>query len=234
MRGTLNISLESRDIVGLIPTYAGNTQPYHASASHRRAHPHVCGEHFARRRGRRSFSGSSPRMRGTRRAAPSRNRRCGLIPTYAGNTKHRTVRTDPRRAHPHVCGEHVECSMCRTKRQGSSPRMRGTPTAVFLPGLDRGLIPTYAGNTTGTTETSKSLRAHPHVCGEHRDWHSASPRAGGSSPRMRGTPDFSFSWLRTLGLIPTYAGNTPSTHPRLKQAWAHPHVCGEHSRPPSL
>ena len=130
MRGTPPSDGTLGGVVGLIPTYAGTTQPNHASASHRRAHPHVCGEHFARRRGRRSFSGSSPRMRGTRRAAPSRNRRCGLIPTYAGNTVLYVVLSDTEWAHPHVCGEHLDVSTGLRPVMGSSPRMRGTPDSA--------------------------------------------------------------------------------------------------------
>ena len=182
----------------------------------------------------RKRKGSSPRMRGTRVDCADRSTPVGLIPTYAGNTCLIKLSSGRGWAHPHVCGEHRRLARPVSASAGSSPRMRGTLLIVAAQKYGIGLIPTYAGNTKHRTVRTDPRRAHPHVCGEHRDWHSASPRAGGSSPRMRGTPDFSFSWLRTLGLIPTYAGNTPSTHPRLKQAWAHPHVCGEHSRPPSL
>ena len=167
MRGTLNISLESRDIVGLIPTYAGNTQPYHASASHRRAHPHVCGEHFARRRGRRSFSGSSPRMRGTRFFTSSSAIRNGLIPTYAGNTCLIKVSSGRGWAHPHVCGEHRRLARPVSASAGSSPRMRGTLLIVAAQKYGIGLIPTYAGNTCRRRGRERRSRAHPHVCGEH-------------------------------------------------------------------
>ena len=178
--------------------------------------------------------GSSPRMRGTRCSGVRRGCRQWLIPTYAGNTCRPARVSLSRRAHPHVCGEHQSPGGRTLSNGGSSPRMRGTQNTERYAPIHGGLIPTYAGNTSNVPCAVRRGRAHPHVCGEHRQRYFYPASIGGSSPRMRGTPDFSFSWLRTLGLIPTYAGNTPSTHPRLKQAWAHPHVCGEHSRPPSL
>ena len=51
---------------------------------------------------------------------------------------------------------------------------------------------------------------------------------GGSSPRMRGAPrvngNLAFKW----GIIPAYAGSTPSERMSTPNSWDHPHVCGEH------
>ena len=52
------------------------------------------------------------------------------------------------------------------------------------------------------------VRAHPRVCGENgQDLASGYPN-GGSSPRMRGKPMRNLKQLRTVGLIPAYAGKT--------------------------
>ena len=176
--------------------------------------------------------GSSPRMRGT----PVWCRRFlaegGLIPTYAGNTTVRRYVRRCSRAHPHVCGEHLEDEYELDTLGGSSPRMRGTLHGE-IPRRDKsGLIPTYAGNTLAAHRTSCGIGAHPHVCGEHADNFLESDPKTGSSPRMRGTRSWIPSrWLRG-GLIPTYAGNTYSCTGCIGFREAHPHVCGEHLKDP--
>ena len=86
-------------------------------------------------------------MRGTLHGEIPRRDKSGLIPTYAGNTlaAHRT--SCGIGAHPHVCGEHENNGEYMTIEEGSSPRMRGTPTLKSIVGEENGLIPTYAGNT---------------------------------------------------------------------------------------
>ena len=71
-----------------------------------------------------------------------------------------------------------------------------------------GLIPTYAGNTTALAYPAQGIRAHPHVCGEHKFLRVQVPRYWGSSPRMRGTLREVIPIGQISGLIPTYAGNT--------------------------
>ena len=155
---------------------------------HQRAHPHVCGEHYSLSRRRDTASGSSPRMRGTRCSGVRRGCRQGLIPTYAGNTCRPARVSLSRRAHPHVCGEHQSPGGRTLSNGGSSPRMRGTQNTERYAPIHGGLIPTYAGNTSNVPCAVRRGRAHPHVCGEHRQRYFYPASIGGSSPRMRGTP----------------------------------------------
>ena len=106
MRGTRCTTFWDLAGVGLIPTYAGNTHCGIGAESVMWAHPHVCGEHVPTGEGIPFPTGSSPRMRGTRRGAYNTRTAAGLIPTYAGNTAKALA--------PYRHG------------QGSSPRMRGT------------------------------------------------------------------------------------------------------------
>ena len=122
--------------------------------------------------------GSSPRMRGTPWPHTAPAAALGLIPTYAGNTRIIFWRVTRKRAHPHVCGEHLPSRALWVKRMGSSPRMRGTPAVAFCSHATSGLIPTYAGNTIWRAGRVQKL--------------------SGSSPRMRGTH------LLTWGFIPTH------------------------------
>ena len=188
MRGThLHLTAGVRTL-GLIPTYAGNTHDYKAVWCRVWAHPHVCGEHPSVPTFTRCPAGSSPRMRGTR---------CAAVKSVVFD-----------RAHPHVCGEHYRCFLERTAGRGSSPRMRGTLPAQGVDDRRAGLIPTYAGNTHPQHRADQNNRAHPHVCGEHRLLSGGYHVAKGSSPRMRGTRRLSRDERPTVGLIPTYAGNT--------------------------
>ena len=152
---------------GIIPAYAGNTGNTHTSTQQDRDHPRVCGEHKRPHPTRWSSSGSSPRMRGTPWDVAGADLTVGIIPAYAGNTRHDHGRPLRHRDHPRVCGEHPVVLSSGSAVRGSSPRMRGTLGRQVPPVGRPGIIPAYAGNT----------------CELWRD--GASP--WGSSPRMRGT-----------------------------------------------
>ena len=228
MRGTRRGTRPGGVVLGLIPTYAGNTAGARWRHPAGRAHPHVCGEHLFASALTIVRKGSSPRMRGTPDRVEARCPGAGLIPTYAGNTKASTTARSRSRAHPHVCGEHTQPADDSLYARGSSPRMRGTRVGHARARHANGLIPTYAGNTSSTSKRSCAVRAHPHVCGEHHPFFIAAVTYPGSSPRMRGTPPGGGSGSDRRGLIPTYAGNTDLfTHVFVLDG-AHPHVCGEH------
>ena len=229
MRGTPPLPLLRSHLVGLIPTYAGNTPLTRFLRVLRGAHPHVCGEHALLRSRIGSTMGSSPRMRGTPAWWRCRRGQGGLIPTYAGNTCQSVKGLNPDGAHPHVCGEHTTGVLSLFIKRGSSPRMRGTQQFLHNTSLQNGLIPTYAGNTRPGRFRWRFWRAHPHVCGEHSGPFPPLLVTRGSSPRMRGTPNILQQGLPLTGLIPTYAGNTGRAGGRSRRRRAHPHVCGEHS-----
>ena len=167
MRGTHHQRHRKTRRPGIIPAYAGNTLARLLACRLMWDHPRVCGEHKRPHPTRWSSSGSSPRMRGTRW-----NPRCcacltGIIPAYAGNTRQTAWSVDCSRDHPRVCGEHREYAHKRCIRQGSSPRMRGTPSLEQFGQNFAGIIPAYAGNTLVLFHPDMRLRDHPRVCGEH-------------------------------------------------------------------
>ena len=147
-------------------------------------------------------------MRGTRVDVDVAALGDGLIPTYAGNTATADVCSQGSGAHPHVCGEHKQLGEVPANKKGSSPRMRGTPRGCGGVWSARGLIPTYAGNTSCVHQKQQAPWAHPHVCGEHPHRPGSGAKVPGSSPRMRGTPKKPSYLGPSDGLIPTYAGNT--------------------------
>ena len=147
MRGTPDyVFMHCRDI-GIIPAYAGNTGLIRGPRHHRRDHPRVCGEHGTSVWCLRSCRGSSPRMRGTRKQQPAHRHRTGIIPAYAGNTPWRPRGASATRDHPRVCGEHEVEEPVTGILEGSSPRMRGTPSTATEGLCPNRIIPAYAGNT---------------------------------------------------------------------------------------
>ena len=92
-------------------------------------HPRVCGEHPSFSTIMAASLGSSPRMRGTLRRMERDAHRRGIIPAYAGNTGWLGSWDTFQGDHPRVCGEHHTLPFSPSCHSGSSPRMRGTPTA---------------------------------------------------------------------------------------------------------
>ena len=228
MRGTppgIGICANS---TGIIPAYAGNTGSMACTVGIKVDHPRVCGEHHMPFPQQSGPAGSSPRMRGTRSKRIRIGGPPGIIPAYAGNTRRRSARRRSTRDHPRVCGEHPTLPVAREPMAGSSPRMRGT---LHVTGGDAwllGIIPAYAGNTTSTGAPLPLTRDHPRVCGEHCGVCGAYFSCLGSSPRMRGTPGVDGQWRVAPGIIPAYAGNTPTFPWSTTAARDHPRVCGEH------
>ena len=167
MRGTRAVCCDGDDRIGIIPAYAGNTHSPSDSSHWIRDHPRVCGEHTEGTSKTANWQGSSPRMRGTRTPASRESVQNGIIPAYAGNTHVEERTYSSCRDHPRVCGEHASVPALSHLVLGSSPRMRGTPSGMGDVDVRRGIIPAYAGNTTGAVPSPPTWWDHPRVCGEH-------------------------------------------------------------------
>ncbi len=208
VRGTLELAIEGVNPVGIIPACAGNTRTQHIRYGVLRDHPRVCGEHWRRHFMRLINEGSSPRVRGTR-GYRKRLRMCvGIIPACAGNTFALPAALFALVDHPRVCGEHIKCTQYHRYEQGSSPRVRGTLVRYERFDHVRGIIPACAGNTDYASYALRKAWDHPRVCGEHKPLHIHRSCAAGSSPRVRGTPDFVVAGATWGGIIPACAGNT--------------------------
>ena len=106
MRGTRSATSTRRPETGIIPAYAGNTCHSGVNWPSVRDHPRVCGEHSSSPWMLSEATGSSPRMRGTRRLPQGHASIRGIIPAYAGNTGSGLCQRTLTRDHPRVCGEH--------------------------------------------------------------------------------------------------------------------------------
>ena len=132
---------------GIIPACAGNTSSPDASRASSEDHPRVCGEHSEETNTTTTWTGSSPRVRGTPTGALNVTFTTGIIPACAGNTGPVRRRPEAFRDHPRVCGEHTLTGSPIEICVGSSPRVRGTHQAAGSRVQRAGIIPACAGNT---------------------------------------------------------------------------------------
>ena len=188
----------------------------------------MCGEHCYHLQDAGASSGSSPRVRGTRRIQRVPAQAGRFIPACAGNTPRSPNPSTTTSVHPRVCGEHkIEMALRRGLR-GSSPRVRGTPDSIQRGDGARRFIPACAGNTTLGRVLSCGAPVHPRVCGEHRVMGYHRPTTSGSSPRVRGTLRAVHDDGAAHRFIPACAGNTSCPSVTRAAKSVHPRVCGEH------
>ena len=112
----------------------------------------------------------------------------------------------------------------------SSPRVWGTPAQFDLYNANFRFIPTSVGNTISIHRKRIMNAVHPHECGEHGRLVRPMDDIRGSSPRVWGTQQHSFSMVGQWRFIPTSVGNTLFLVLTRFRIAVHPHECGEHCR----
>ena len=111
---------------------------------------------------------------------------------------------------------------------GSSPHSRGTRHAVKQSDGSAGIIPAFAGNTSGKITADPMFRDHPRIRGEHASGDRYTKTTTGSSPHSRGTRRCFTVRARGNGIIPAFAGNTAIVYPVPTARQDHPRIRGEH------
>ena len=86
MRGTDYGAVNDEAIEGIIPACAGNSSYAQLCRFRLWDHPRVCGEQDIINFERRSYVGSSPRVRGTAKLQKEHREEFGIIPACAGNS----------------------------------------------------------------------------------------------------------------------------------------------------
>ena len=213
-----------------IPAPAGNTPRTRTRTSTRTVHPRACGEHATLVTEEADPSGSSPRLRGTRKRASPIEPGGRFIPAPAGNTPPSGRSACGWAVHPRACGEHLKRKTIETPEAGSSPRLRGTRPHQVPGRHRRRFIPAPAGNTSCAGWNTGISTVHPRACGEHTSTNSAGGLSIGSSPRLRGTHVRRNGCLGQRRFIPAPAGNTCEIIARRGDFSVHPRACGEHLR----
>ena len=113
---------------------------------------------------------------------------------------------------------------------GSSPHTRGARTGHGARRQLSGIIPAYAGSTRPCTPSSPPQMDHPRIRGEHRFRLPDVDPGRGSSPHTRGAQLVDLGVIRTVWIIPAYAGSTISVFPFQFREPDHPRIRGEHLR----
>ena len=191
-----------------IPASAGNTLRVRAVTLGLAVHPRERGEHGMAVSRASASAGSSPRARGTPRPSQSRCMQRRFIPASAGNTPALPAESRQRPVHPRERGEHPVSTTCAPCSCGSSPRARGTRTAVAALHQHQRFIPASAENTCGFHPSPAEPPVHPQERGEHAPARHPQTLEDGSSPRARGTLHDQSRDGYAQRFIPTSAGNT--------------------------
>ena len=131
--------------------------------------------------------------------------------------------------HPRIREEHANALVAASRALGSSPHTRGAQPPGRRQTVHPGIIPAYAGSTSTRTRPPRGPAHHPRIRGEHLRRAAGRRRAGGSSPHTRGARPDGAALLLGGGIIPAYAGSTPSTSGQVGGDADHPRIRGEHS-----
>ncbi len=207
-RGTRHCLDAMIDRERFIPAGAGNTTSRWRPRAWRSVHPRGRGEHRMTRVEYSQSIGSSPRARGTREPDDAHAGVHRFIPAGAGNTRAQPACRPPSSVHPRGRGEHSPCDCASRMAAGSSPRARGTPSALRRSAHTRRFIPAGAGNTRTPYIASARSAVHPRGRGEHATNKKPVSWSAGSSPRARGTPCGRPMSPDRDRFIPAGAGNT--------------------------
>ena len=131
--------------------------------------------------------------------------------------------------HPRIRGEHPSGRARICAAGGSSPHTRGARPARNSPLRVPRIIPAYAGSTKSTSTAPATLEDHPRIRGEHLPCPLALCATVGSSPHTRGAPAGARDDGPRCGIIPAYAGSTPTTPSTSAGVGDHPRIRGEHN-----
>ena len=228
-RGALKWREVVADRCGIIPAYAGSTDPPHASSASGADHPRIRGEHDSMTFSAIRAFGSSPHTRGARVSQAHVQPRRGIIPAYAGSTgwcgSSRVGTTD----HPRIRGEHKSLRQAYGALGGSSPHTRGAHRVREHHSREARIIPAYAGSTAAAGVPSATVWDHPRIRGEHGSGGGAVGDGMGSSPHTRGAQNHAESETNLSWIIPAYAGSTPTRSQKQNLDADHPRIRGEHT-----
>ncbi len=231
MRGTARCWRWWRRRGRFIPAHAGNRAFRRMTIISRPVHPRACGEQDGTESGTGGRGGSSPRMRGTGHLAFRYGAFIRFIPAHAGNRHHSALTEGNQPVHPRACGEQFMRPLGQRQNIGSSPRMRGTGTAVRETDASDRFIPAHAGNSPIGQVLSRRCPVHPRACGEQRRFKRSGVHSLGSSPRMRGTGTRCRAICCRGRFIPAHAGNRKFGRRCIRVRAVHPRACGEQGSP---
>ena len=151
---------------GIIPTRVGTSFASASSTDTGWDHPHACGDKASKLCVKQRFRGSSPRVWGQVVLYHKGYQVSGIIPTRVGTSFSRCTATQSMRDHPHACGDKKYPLAQRLSLQGSSPRVWGQESTMYVMLFRQGIIPTRVGTRWRTSASALCAWDHPHACGD--------------------------------------------------------------------
>ncbi len=194
-----------------------------------RDHPRFRGEHDGFRGVKAITDGSSPLSRGALGGFGGGHGVLRIIPAFAGSTTPGGDRWLVKQDHPRFRGEHDPLTTTSGNRLGSSPLSRGAPRFRVSLAVCGGIIPAFAGSTSGCSAVCWAVTDHPRFRGEHLAWRVEQRGARGSSPLSRGARTRDAIYVAVARIIPAFAGSTTRRARTSYGAADHPRFRGEHS-----
>ena len=175
----------------------------------------------------RTYTGRSPRARGSQQYGHSSVRVKRSIPACAGKPTQTRYRSCPRRVDPRVRGEAPPPAETPPEPEGRSPRARGSLSVLRLVIMWRRSIPACAGKQGAHFDSMDKHEVDPRVRGEADLVTATSNCVRGRSPRARGSQQLPNAWRPVLRSIPACAGKPPGRRRPSPMAQVDPRVRGE-------
>ena len=172
------------------------------------------------------MAGSSPRVRGKRRARAVETCEPRIIPARAGQTVLLFEIQPGDTDHPRACGANACRVVFARACSGSSPRVRGKLEPVGAGHERFRIIPARAGQTSAAVGSGARRSDHPRACGANTDNDDGTIRVIGSSPRVRGKRYRRICARPMRRIIPARAGQTLQSLPAPSACADHPRACG--------
>ena len=191
---------------GSIPAGAGEPAASAPAASWTRVYPRGCGGASTIRTGRDAKSGLSPRVRGSQAAGQRPRPGAGSIPAGAGEPWTASPARRLAWVYPRGCGGATPLRTRVMRREGLSPRVRGSPARNGGRAAGPGSIPAGAGEPLPACRKPLLRGVYPRGCGGATMICWKRYRIKGLSPRVRGSPGLSAAECGVAGSIPAGAG----------------------------
>ena len=229
VRGKHDCQTSRRSGYRIIPARAGQTRRGVRVSSTSPDHPRACGANSCSLSRLSSTSGSSPRVRGKLRSRYRHAICYRIIPARAGQTLAGSEGGTTASDHPRACGANAIVIRRSDTPPGSSPRVRGKPGGLEAVDVRPRIIPARAGQTRWPGSRRCAPTDHPRACGANISPATATRRASGSSPRVRGKRGWLKDGREIRRIIPARAGQTSWRSLRISRRPDHPRACGANS-----
>ena len=127
----------------------------------------MCGKNIQKLTKTQGMWGSPPRVREKLKDPSTRMQWNRITPACAGKTPLSQCWFSWKWDHPRVCGKNVSCSLSRSNKGGSPPRVREKPLPSISSFSFTGITPACAGKTLRMARKARWREDHPRVCGKN-------------------------------------------------------------------